>query len=663
MAKHQTKPKIIGFLSGNISSVFILALIPAIVIIFIQPIDFKKYKAEQLKIQVNDNRIEAYEDLDADGNSEFIRIYNHTSASQALQIINKDNVVIGQYNTSKFMPVTSVPNSPLFMDLNRDSIKEILYFSQYKDSLFLSIFNYAKYEFMQKDRFITTIGMNGKKDFEYRWVHVEDINDDGFKEAYFNIITGFALYPRKIFRYDVKNDNLISSINTGAPQFFSTFRDASGKLSFWSNSNAYDNCHNDFPYQYRDTCSWIFAYDKDLNLKFPPIYFAGKKTLLSNIYKTGDLYYTLSKNGNEYPSFKKFIFFNEKGNRVFIKETSYQGTPIILVLRISGKERYFFMEDNFKQFQYVEFNPENSEVFTSLLSKKLKNLDYINSYDIDKDTEPEFLFQNKINNEYYLYRNNLENSVLLPTKENTLLIQDISSSRLKNEIGLILTSTNYIYTYSYFNNPLYFWKYPFWFLVYLLSAIFIWFAQLIPKRINKRQDDLKNRIIDLQLKNTQNQLDPHFTFNALNVVASKIYKEDRKTAYDLFERFSRLMRSSLAYSDQIFRPLGEELQFTEDYLEFQKTRFQDVFEYQISQMGSTDTSDIQIPKMLIQGFAENSVKHAFKGIDYKGCITISIRQENNVTLISIEDDGIGIKRSTLESPLPASGYGIKTILE
>lgn len=330
---------------------------------------------------------------------------------------------------------------------------------------------------------------------------------------------------------------------------------------------------------------------------------------------------------------------------------------------INNKKHYFIYRGSAEKAAYDEFDPVSKKIFESLYSKKIKNLHIGHSFDVDYDSYPEFVFMDVSDNSFYLYRNNLKNHVKIPVNENTRSLYTVSSKKEKGKINIIFTSKEYIYYCTYYKNPDYNWKYPFWIIVFIVSFVFVRLIQLQQSRKIQRQDELKNKIINLQLTNTQNQLDPHFTFNALNVVASKIYKEDKITAYDLFERFSRLMRSSLAFSDKIFRPLSDELQFTEDYLEFQKTRFKTLFDFKITVSEVIKIDEIQIPKMLIQGFAENCVKHAFKGINCQGEINIRIEQNNDKTIITIEDNGIGIKRSNLENPKPESGYGIKTIQE
>ncbi|MBK7713420.1 MAG: histidine kinase [Bacteroidales bacterium] len=77
----------------------------------------------------------------------------------------------------------------------------------------------------------------------------------------------------------------------------------------------------------------------------------------------------------------------------------------------------------------------------------------------------------------------------------------------------------------------------------------------------KAKEDLNNRLINLQLQGIKSQLDPHFTFNTLNSIASLIYLEDRHTAYDYMRKFTQLLRCMLNDAEKIYRNLGDELEF------------------------------------------------------------------------------------------------------
>ncbi len=65
-------------------------------------------------------------------------------------------------------------------------------------------------------------------------------------------------------------------------------------------------------------------------------------------------------------------------------------------------------------------------------------------------------------------------------------------------------------------------------------------------------------------------------------------------------------------------PLQEELDALSLYLEIQKLRFQDSFEYDLKIDASLDVDQVMVPPLLAQPFIENAVEHGFKNIDYTG---------------------------------------------
>ncbi len=113
--------------------------------------------------------------------------------------------------------------------------------------------------------------------------------------------------------------------------------------------------------------------------------------------------------------------------------------------------------------------------------------------------------------------------------------------------------------------------------IYILFFLFI----LIIKRVNTRQieqrESMKRRLLTLQLQGIKSQFDPHFTFNALNSVASLVYMDDRKAAYDYLNKFTQLIRRLLNDAERIYRSLEEELEFVTTYLDLEKLRFGDKF--------------------------------------------------------------------------------------
>jgi len=202
--------------------------------------------------------------------------------------------------------------------------------------------------------------------------------------------------------------------------------------------------------------------------------------------------------------------------------------------------------------------------------------------------------------------------------------------------------------------------YYFAFLTY--PGIYIGFLMLIliTKKITTYQviqrESLKRRLVTLQLQAIKSQLDPHFTFNTLNSVASLIYLEDREAAYDYMHKFTHLLRGMLNDAERIYRSLREELEFVTTYLDLEKLRFGEKFNYYID-VSDEISQHVQVPKLVLQTFAENAVKHGIMPSENGGLIRISVIKEKDYLKLTIEDNGIGREQSAGHSN--STGKGLR----
>jgi sensor histidine kinase YesM len=192
--------------------------------------------------------------------------------------------------------------------------------------------------------------------------------------------------------------------------------------------------------------------------------------------------------------------------------------------------------------------------------------------------------------------------------------------------------------------------------IYVLIFIFILFI----KRINTWQvvekESLNRRLVTLQLQGIKSQLDPHFTFNTLNSIASLIYLEDRQLAYDYMNKFTHLLRSLINDAERIYRSLGEELEFVITYLDLEKLRFGDKFNYEIF-VGEGVSKRENVPKLVLHTFAENAIKHGIMSRAKGGILKISAVRKKDYMILSIEDNGIG--RTIDEGEGTSTGKGLR----
>ena len=210
--------------------------------------------------------------------------------------------------------------------------------------------------------------------------------------------------------------------------------------------------------------------------------------------------------------------------------------------------------------------------------------------------------------------------------------------------------------YQYGKNPWFSLRFFLFAGIYLLLLLFILLIMKLQRIRLKKQHEQFNRMLELQLKSLNNQLDPHFTFNAFNSIAAIIQEGDREEAYRSFTKFAGLIRSNLEHSNKISRTLREEIQFVTSYLELQKLRFKDQLTYEIH-VSEDVNMDRLIPKMLIQIFVENAIKHGLRHKKGQGSLKVTVEKKDKQKEITIEDNGIG-REASREHAGESTGLGL-----
>jgi len=211
-----------------------------------------------------------------------------------------------------------------------------------------------------------------------------------------------------------------------------------------------------------------------------------------------------------------------------------------------------------------------------------------------------------------------------------------------------------------------FWQ-TWWFQVFIiLTGIGLisgstWMISQRLRRQKQRELVQEKTVAELQFKTLRNQLAPHFIFNALNTIGSSIYQNDTRLSYDLLQKFSRLIRSTLTHADKTSRSLSEELDFVNCYLDIENIRFGGRIRHKI-EVGEGVPLDMQIPRMIIQTYTENAVKHGLLNKQGEGLIRIGIRRGESDLEIVIEDDGVG-RQASVKYRGNSTGKGMEIITQ
>ncbi|MNJ55625.1 Sensor histidine kinase YehU [compost metagenome] len=110
-------------------------------------------------------------------------------------------------------------------------------------------------------------------------------------------------------------------------------------------------------------------------------------------------------------------------------------------------------------------------------------------------------------------------------------------------------------------------------------------------------------------------------------------------------RLASILRISIQEKEEI--KLSLEIEHLYSYLEIQKIRFDDLFDYAIDI--PAEMMQYKLLKLTLQPLVENSIQHGFEGIEYPGRIAITGFLEEDRMVLRIEDNGIGIPGEQLSS--------------
>lgn len=165
----------------------------------------------------------------------------------------------------------------------------------------------------------------------------------------------------------------------------------------------------------------------------------------------------------------------------------------------------------------------------------------------------------------------------------------------------------------------------------------------------RRQLRMQVREIELRQQLLRTRMEPHFLFNLLSVLQSFIRGGLYEKSSRYLTQFSRLLRLSLENAGYSYVSLNDEVSALESFLGLQKMNLEN-FDYRIEVIGEPVEYEISIPPMLIQPFVENAILHGFPSADYKGFISVSIICETHKLIVTIDDNGVGLKDISTNKP-------------
>jgi len=584
------------------------------------------------------------EDIDGDEVDELIRFQSNYIGQASFVILPEESEATTQVNFDG--EVIPEDRSYMVSDLNDDGFHEIVMWSVVHDSVVLNIVEGKTLEIVRSRAVCFAPKYEGHLDFMVNASTSMDTNSDGWKEIFFSMRGMFNIDHRRIYRYDYCNDELLESFGYKLPLTFRNAIDVNddGAIELVYASAAPNN-NDDSTWHYSDEYPWLFFFDQDLNEVSKPL----KGFPLRGSYRVVDYdenFFLALSIQSPVQSTDSTLFLFSKTTGTVEKVLS------IPEIHVSACELYRYNDQVYlvSSSGISHFN-ENQEfdppiVYPKNTRNKLVILDEQGDYFKLVQSSPK-------NTQINLRRSDGKLLAQLPMMENIAvsgysLDGEGRLSRLyvrgRDSLYIVIVDENpelisNIY-YSIFTSIS----------ILLISVILFNFIILL-------QRDKQRKELELQLNGITNQFDAHFLYNTINSIGSFVLAGEKMIAYDYISKFSGVMRFILENAQRADVTLQEEIDFTREYVEVQKVRFEDELYYKSTIDNTVDLS-VQIPKTLVSCFVQNSIKHHHWNAPLEIEIEVSMVEEN--IQIRISDNGPGMKEFRVKEE---AGRGIGILRE
>jgi hypothetical protein len=182
------------------------------------------------------------------------------------------------------------------------------------------------------------------------------------------------------------------------------------------------------------------------------------------------------------------------------------------------------------------------------------------------------------------------------------------------------------------------WAYSMYFI--MLVAVIYLFNRLQRKQLIRKEQE-RGKLRELEMQTLRAQMNPHFIFNCLSSINHFVLKNETEAASDYLTKFSKLVRNVLANSKKPYISLDEEMETLRLYLDMEKLRFKDRFDFCIRIESIADSSAIYIPPLLFQPFVENAIWHGLMHKSDPGKLDVRLTIEKDLLICVIQDNGVG----------------------
>ena len=153
------------------------------------------------------------------------------------------------------------------------------------------------------------------------------------------------------------------------------------------------------------------------------------------------------------------------------------------------------------------------------------------------------------------------------------------------------------------------------------------------------------QVKDAQLMAYENQTNPHFLYNTLDLVRMMSINKENDKIENVVVSLSRILRYNLSQETTV--ALADEVRCAESYFDIWYMRIGDKFEYEFDIDDSL--MNCHVVKFILQPLIENAIKHGIEPMERKdGFITVIAQKHDNRIIINVADNGVGITKEKLK---------------
>ena len=383
-----------------------------------------------------------YEDIDFDGTLERFSLSGKSEFIKNSVVLAYDSAdrIINQWNIKGNLFLSfDRPGEIYFADLNDNGYKELYFFTQVSDSLFLNSIdffpgsnNYARW-------YIDSLQVGLTESYSYLF-QMQSANMDGKAgdELIFNIRGYYSIYPRKTGILSPGTGKVILSNGTGNGTIDISLvdLDMDGIPEITGMSSSPGNVRNESEVIYSDSSAWLFLMDQQLSLLFPPhefpVIYASLSVLPIEYENEKCLLVLLLSNSLQRPDNNVFIF-DKKGTIKFQRfdpELKTNFRPSML------NKQFILISAENKVLTYDFRTGRKENLFR--FPREFNDIGYFQCKDLDGDSSEELILLNRSGNKLVVF-NDSKNDVTkmnMSNPNNQYYVITASDATGQNEILL-----------------------------------------------------------------------------------------------------------------------------------------------------------------------------------------------------------------------------------